>query len=134
LERFTVPSFEEIPGPVRRLILDKIESISQLETLLLLYGTPERSWTPDHVSTELRIDLRWAADQLALLQSRGFLVRVDDTPSYTFLPPDPETKGTVASLAACYADRRVAVIALLYSRPEDQIRLLSDAFRVRRET
>ncbi len=129
-----MPSFEEIPHAVRRLIVEEIESIAQLETLLLLYRSPERTWTPDQVSIELRIDPRWTAEQLTVLERRGFLSQSSDPPSYRFHAATPEMASAVALLAESYADRRVAVIALIYSRPRDPIRLLADAFRVRRES
>ena len=36
-------------------------------------------------------------------------------------------------LAACYVDRRVTIIGLIYGRPNDPIRQFADAFRIRRE-
>ena len=129
-----MPPFDDIPDAVQRLILEKLDSISQLEMLLLLHRDPERGWTADQIGTELRIDPGWAAEQLAVLESRGLVAPLGEASSYHFRPGTPEAESAVKALATCYADRRVAIIALLYSRPIDRIRVLADAFRVRRET
>jgi hypothetical protein len=39
----------------------------------------------------------------------------------------------VEMLAACYADRRVSVVAQLYSKPTRRIRVFADAFLLRRD-
>jgi hypothetical protein len=129
-----VPGFEDIPDAVQRFVLDKIESISQLEALLLLHRTSPRTWTAEQLSTELRIDPTWAAEQLPLLKDRGLLSSDPSRPDqYRFEPMNEAVGRSVAALAECYVQRRVALIAFLYSRPNDRLRALADAFKVRRE-
>jgi hypothetical protein len=43
------------------------------------------------------------------------------------------TAAAVGDLAATYAERRVAVITLIASRPMDNVRAFSDAFRLRKK-
>lgn len=129
-----MPAFRAIPEAVQRLILEKIESISELETLLLLHGDPTRPWTGERLSTELRIDPRWASAHLKLLRDRGLLETIGEDGAYRFHAATAELATAVDALAVCYAQRRVAVISLIYSRPGDRIRILADAFRLRKET
>ena len=124
---------QPLPDLVTRLVADRIDSIAQLEVLLLLFRAAPRAWTAPEVASELRIDGAWAAEQLAVLRDRQLLgQRAPDSGLHVFAPATPELAKAVDALAACYADRRVALVALLYSRPSDTIRAFADAFRIRR--
>ena len=123
---------EPLPEPVRRLLLDRIDSIAQLEVLLLLHRSAPQAWDAAQVGGELRIEPAWAAEQLALLRERQLLVESPpDSGLHLFEPASPDLAKAVELLAGSYADRRVAVIALLYSRPAG-IRAFADAFRFRK--
>jgi hypothetical protein len=122
---------ERLPEPARRL-LERIDSVAQLEVLLQLHRSAPDEWSARSLADELRIEAAWAAEQLELLSERGLLARVA-AGVYRFQPADPEVAKDVDALAGQYADRRVAVIALLYSKPTDHIRVFADAFRIRRE-
>lgn len=126
--------YAEIPEHVQRLVLEKIHSISELEIVLLLERDGNRAWTAEQVSAELRIDRTWTVGQLSLLRDRGLLASPESQPDHFHFRPSSSTiEEAVRTLAACYSDRRVAVISLIYSRPPADVRVLANAFRVRRE-
>jgi hypothetical protein len=126
--------YAEIPEHVRRLVIERIHSISELEIVLLLHRDASRSWTAEQVSAELRIDRIWTAGQLPVLRDRGLLASPNSRPDhFQFRPSDPKLEEAVQALAVSYSDRRVAVISLIYSKPPGDVRVLADAFRVRRE-
>jgi hypothetical protein len=124
----------EIPQDVRRLLADHIESVVQVEILLLLHADPNRALTPADVAKELRIDAAYAQSELANLSVRGMLRTTDkQANAYRYAPLTPQIDAAVRGLATAYADRRVTVIGLVYSKPPDQIRSFADAFRLRKE-
>jgi hypothetical protein len=123
-----------LPEEVRRLLCDRLDTIAQLEVLLLFHRTAPREWDARALSRELRIERRWAAEQLVLLQRAGFLEECDaGSERFHFRPATLDLGKAVESLAASYADRRVSVVALLYSKPAAPMRLFADAFRIRKE-
>jgi hypothetical protein len=124
----------EIPQDVRRLLADHIESVVQVEILLLLHADANRALTPTDVARELRIDAAYAQSELANLTVRGMLRTADKSANaYSYAPLTPQIDAAVRGLATAYADRRVTVIGLVYSKPPDQIRSFADAFRLRKE-
>lgn len=124
---------ERLPPAVRQL-LDRLDSIAQLELLLLLQRTAPDEWTAEQLAAELRIEPTWALEQLALLRARGLLTECEPGGGrYRFDPETPALAKSVESLAACYSEQRVTVVGVLYSRPVDRIRVFADAFRIRRE-
>lgn len=123
----------DIREDVRRFLAQHIESVVQLEVLLLLHAQPDRDFTPQEVGRELRIDAAGAAEQLAKLCTTGLLTSSGDAaPVYRFQATSPAAD-TVAALAKAYNDRRVTIISLIYSKPADKIRIFTDAFRIRKE-
>jgi hypothetical protein len=123
-----------LPEEVRRLLSERLDTIAQLEVLLLLQRTAPREWDAGALSRELRIERRWATEQLVLLHRAGFLEESSAGPGlFRFQPASLELGKAVESLAASYADRRVSVVALLYSKPPAPMRLFADAFRIRKE-
>lgn len=124
----------QIPQEVQTFIADHIESVVQLEVLLLLHANTQRVFSAADIGRELRIDPAWAAEQLINLCSRGVLTCTNATDSlYRYGPRKPEMSQAVNGLARAYADRRVTIIGLIFSKPVDKIRSFADAFRLRKD-
>jgi hypothetical protein len=124
----------DLPEAVRRFIADHIDSVEQLEILLLLYQHPERSWTAESVARELRISVLSAGDRLKDMARAAILSRVEGGEGeYCYAPENQQLGEAVAGLATAYSERRVTVINLIFSKPIDKIRTFADAFRLRRD-
>jgi hypothetical protein len=123
----------DLPEAVRRLIADHIDSVEQLEILLLLHQHPERSWTAESVARELRVSPLSAGDRLKDMARAAILSKVKGSEGeYRYAPESPQMGEAVSGLATAYAERRVTVINLIFSKPVDKIRTFADAFRLRR--
>lgn len=119
---------------VRRLIAEDIDSVEQLEILLLLFQHPERTWTAESVARELRVSALSAGERLEDLTYDGLVVRVDGSEGeYRYGPETPSRDEAVRGLATAYSERRVTVINLIFSKPVDKIRTFADAFRLRKK-
>ncbi len=120
-----------IPEEVRRFVLQCIDSVEQLEVLLLLQGSPGVVWSPEAVATNLYSNPASIARRLTGLHAQGLLAA--DATSYRYLPKTPELEATVSLLAETYRERRVAVITVIASKPMENVRAFSDAFRLRKK-
>ena len=124
----------EIPNHVRAFVTEHVDSVLQLELLLLLRSDAGRRWSAAELAQELRIDAAWAAGQLDELCRHGLLhCEPADRPTYRFAPKSPDLDRTVADLAEAYAHRRVTVIGLIFSKPIEKLRTFADAFRIRKD-
>ena len=120
----------ELPEGVRRLIADHIESVEQLEILLLLCRDPERAWSAEAVARELRISALSAGERLEDLARDALVVRERDGDlDYRYGPRDADQDEAVRGLVSAYAERRVTVINLIFSKPTDKISTFANAFR-----
>jgi sugar-specific transcriptional regulator TrmB len=120
-----------VPGDVRRFIAAEIQSVGQLEVLLLLRGVADKSWTADEVARALVMQAPSVASWLETMARRGLVAA--DGGTYRYAPPTAEVERTVDRLAESYAKYRVAVIGTIFSRPSEGVTRFSEAFRVRRE-
>lgn len=120
----------ELPEGVRRFIAEHIESVEQLEILLLLFRHPERTWSADEASRELRISELSAGERLVDLARDTRVVRAENGGrDYRYAPEDAERDEAVRGLVSAYAERRVTVINLIFSKPTDKISTFANAFR-----
>lgn len=127
-------SDESLPQPVRQLISERIDSVVQLEVLLLLARGGGQVWSAHDVSQTLRIDENWAAGELATLRNRGLAgtaMADGGGAAFQYAPTSAELDAVVQELAKAYADRRVAVVTFIFSKPLDKIQTFADAFRIR---
>ena len=100
----------------------------------MLHASAPRAWDAAELAQELRIDSAWAASRAELLCERGLIhCEADPVRRYSYHPASSQLDQEVKDLAAVYADQRVSIISFIYSRPPDQLRLFSDAFRLRKE-
>ncbi|HEY1922150.1 MAG TPA: hypothetical protein VGG44_05240 [Tepidisphaeraceae bacterium] len=124
----------EIPEPVRAFIAAHIDSVVQLEILLLLHQSSSRAFAAEDVARELRIEPAWAGPCLADLSARGMLVAGDGAdPKYRFQPSSPGLQETIDQVSVAYATHRVRVTTLIFAKPPGALRSFSDAFRIRRD-
>jgi len=123
---------ENLPDDVRRLLIDKIDSVEELEVLLLLHHSPGREWTPEEVCKTLYTSQDSVRKRLLELQKEGLVASGSAAGAFQSLAAGTETSNLIEHLASVYATRRVSVIALIFSKPPDNLRALSDAFRLKK--
>lgn len=123
---------EGIPDHVAAFLGDHINSVEQLEVLLLLMRSPERRWSAKELSEELRSSPESASARLDDLHSRGFLARSPDN-TYHYQTQNADHDRAIHDLASCYEQRKYTVINLIFSKPVDHIRTFARAFRLRKE-
>ena len=121
-----------LPEDVHHFLNQNIESVEQLEVLLLLWRTPERGWTTDGVATAVYSHPSSVVRRLAMLLGQG-LLREGEPGCYQYAPRTADLHVTVTRLDHVYRERRVAVITLIASKPIENVRAFSDAFRIRRK-
>lgn len=120
--------------PVRQLIRDRINSVEQLEILLLLRSQPAREWSARDVSDEIRTSEVSAARRLADLVAVRLVTKCGSAPDrFCFSPETPELARALDDLDLDYSERRYTVVELIFSKPIDHLRVYADAFRFRKE-
>jgi hypothetical protein len=125
---------DEIPAELQRFVEQHVDSLAELEAILLLREDPTRTWPPAEVAKVLYAMPEMCASLLAKLARRGLLEHsTDPEAGYRYRPASAELDRLIGDLGAVYRQRRVAVITLIYSKPSSNVQSFADAFRLRKE-
>ena len=127
-------SVKALPDDVVRFLNEHIESVEQLEVLLLLHRAGASEWTADMVAAALYTQPASAARRLAALHEHGLIEQTRPDPAaYRFVLDGSGSNEMIDALADTYRERRVAVVTAIASKPMENVRAFSDAFRLRRK-
>lgn len=119
-----------LDAEVEAFITSCINSVEQLEILLLLRGAKELGI--ETINRELRTSASSVVKRLDDLARKNLigLREIDGQILYFYGPPE-RLKGTVDRLAILYTTHRVAIINSIFSKPSDMLKDFSEAFRLR---
>jgi hypothetical protein len=120
---------DPIPGDLREFILGHIDSIAQLEALLLLRRNPSTTWNPSCVAERLYVTEGEATDLLTRLNDDGFLIVKEG--SYHFGPKSAKQREMADRVADAYSQHFIPITNIIHGKPR-RIREFSDAFKFRR--
>jgi hypothetical protein len=122
-----------IPDAVQAFLLKYIDSVAQLEALLLLRTNATLDWTAEALAKRLYISAQDTAVLLERLRADGFVVALQSPPrSYRYQPASHELSHMVDRLADLYAKYLVPVTNLIHTKPRTRVQEFADAFRLRK--
>lgn len=123
-----------IQDEVAQFIIENIDSIAQLEALLLLRRNRETGWSVPTLASWLYIDEKQTIDLLTALCQRGFAEQREGEPSlYQYQPSSNELRQKVDQVAEIYSKHLIAVTHLVHSKPKFRIQEFADAFNFRKD-
>jgi len=122
----------EVPEHVRRFIVEAIDSVPELEALLLLRTHRDRTWSPEDAGARLYVSVPVARHVLSSLTARGLLV--SDAGAFRYAPSSADLETVIADLSTSYAAHLIAVTRLIHGKPAPSVLQFADAFRLRKET
>jgi hypothetical protein len=122
-----------IPDDIAQFILEKIDSVAQLEALLLLRNDATEKWSAQALAKRLYISDKETAELLERLCADGFLVASSNPPLYHYQPGSQEVGKMIDRAAAIYSKHLVPVTNLIHSKPKTRVQEFADAFRLRKD-
>ena len=125
-----MPESQAFPSDVESFIAYCINSVEQVEILLLLRAHAERRWTIAELSEHLRSSKRSVGLRVTSLVAHGLVAR--DGTSFRY-SANAEDDALVQRLGAVYEERRTAVIDRIFSEGRDPLQRFADAFRFRED-
>ena len=118
-----------IPAELRDFIARSIDSVGQLEALLLLRDNADTAWQVSQLAQRLYVNEAKAASIFAHLVEQGFVIEQDGFYRY-------DRKGkqavTIDRLAEVYARQLIPITNLIHAKPRG-IRAFADAFKIKRD-
>ena len=125
---------ELIPDDVRAFLLQCIDSIAQLEALLLLRTNPALTWDAETLAKRLYITSQETAAILHHLQANGFLVAAESSSGvYQYQPASPDLVCMVDRVAELYARYLIPITQLIHTKPLTRVQEFADAFKLKKD-
>jgi Mn-dependent DtxR family transcriptional regulator len=118
-----------IPDEIRDFILRHIDSVAQIEALLLVRSNPQENWNLSKIAARLYINDAAAAEALDRLCADGLLVFADGI--YRLEGISAENALLIEQLHELYTRHLIPVTNIIHSKPR-RIRSFADAFKFRK--
>jgi hypothetical protein len=121
-----------LPESVLRFIEGHIDSVPQLEALLILRADPGRDWSAAELAARLYTSDTFALEALERLRRQG-LVAAGPSHRYQFQPASEELRQGVAELAGAYATHLTRIATLIHCRPSSSVTEFARAFDLKKD-
>jgi hypothetical protein len=119
----TADSSHPIPLHLRQFIRANVNSVEQLEILILLSDNPTRAWSVADVFRHVQSSEKSVLDCLEGFCAASLAYRTPDG-LYSFSSSDAELARTARALTRAYRERRTSVIVCIYENQRDSIKPL----------
>lgn len=124
---------DPLPIEIRQFIAHQIESVAQLEALLLIRRDSQRSWNAEELARQLYISEKMCQAMLDDLERRRYVVLDPVSKSIVYQCADSQADAMLTTLEDLYRERRVAIISEIHSNPISKVQTFADAFRIRKD-
>jgi hypothetical protein len=121
----------QLPEGVTSFVLKYVDSIAELEALLLVRSTELRPWAVRDLVQRLYITEGEATEVVRALHRRGLLSQEGET--FRYEPRSDALRRDVDALAAAYPRFLIPLTRLVHGKPPASLRNFADAFRLREE-
>jgi len=122
-----------IPSDIQQFIQDRIDSIAQMEALLLLRESPDTWWDEPSIAERLYIPVKDCRPVTTGLHSAGLFMKEDTEKGegrYRYRPANGDLREMVDRLAYYYAHHLVPISHLVHAKSRSRIQEFSRAFKL----
>ncbi|HEY1965262.1 MAG TPA: hypothetical protein VGG59_10045 [Acidobacteriaceae bacterium] len=119
---------------VDRFIIEQIDSVPQLEALLLLFNTQPKAWSTEEMATSLYVREDVAAKTLDSLLQRNLIARDSKGPDvYFYSAADEDRNHLLEAVDAIYRKEVVRLSSMIHSKGSAGVRDFARAFRIKKD-
>jgi len=132
--RSAVSESHQHEDEVYRFIMQEMDSVSQLEGLLLVWHNRPRPWTVPDLAQRLYVNAEVAREILFDLTRKQLISMLPGPPeTYHYESKSVEQDQLMASVDATYRREIVRVSTMIHSKPSPAVRDFARAFRFTKE-
>jgi hypothetical protein len=119
---------------VDRFIVDEIDSVPQLEALLLFWNSRPKAWSCESMARALYVSRAVSEDILRHLAQRHLIAEVEGTDGeFAFNADTHEKERLLALLDVIYRRELVRISNMIHSKASRAVRDFANAFRLKKE-
>jgi hypothetical protein len=122
----------EIPAVVLQFLAKSIDTVPELETLLILSGGPDRAWSVGEIAALTYVSRDAAHAVLRALQ-RHRLVSDEGGECFRFRPSDETQRQVVEQTAFAYRTHLVTIATFIHSKAATPVHEFARAFSLKKD-
>lgn len=123
----------DIPAAVLQFILKRIDTVSELETLLIMSAEEPRQWRVDEIAARIYVAKPSAAAVLHKLQKQS-LITVDSAQMlFHFSPAGEEERQVILQTAIAYRDHLIPIATLIHKKASGPVQEFARAFSMKKD-
>lgn len=123
-----------IPENVLQFIAAKIDTVPQLEALLLLWENPRREWSEQELAGRIYVSDEAAAAILQALHRRQLTATTNDSPpKYRYSTAWDPSGEVMSEVAGTYRRHLVPLATYIHSRASSAVREFARAFDLKKD-
>jgi hypothetical protein len=124
----------QVPPSVLQFVAERIDSVPQLEAVLLLWEDPQRLWSEEELAGRIYVGRQDAAAILQSLQ-RQQLVTAEPAAAvrYRYNPQWDPSGQVMPEVAAAYRRHLVQLATFIHSRASTAVREFARAFDLKKD-
>lgn len=123
----------QISERVWRFIADNIDTVPQLEALLLLCENKDQSWTLHQVAARIYVSEEAAREILRALQQRSLICMDGAATMYRCAPATGSPAGLIDEVAMVYRRHVVPIATFIHSKAPASVREFARAFDFKKD-
>jgi predicted ArsR family transcriptional regulator len=125
-----------MPNPgidVYEYILEKIDTVPQLEAVILLWNSRPVGWTADELASRLYIPPENVTELLQDLIRQQLVQQLSGTPQrYSYVPRNEEQNEWMYQVDTAYRRDLVRISTMLHAKTSSSVREFARAFRIKK--
>ncbi len=118
---------------VLKFIADKIDTVAELETLLILSDDEQRLWSAQDIAARLYTQPANASRVLESLARRELIAVEGEPPQYRFNPAHSDDRKAFAEVAEAYRRNIVAITTFIHSKASTSVKEFARAFDLKKD-
>ena len=123
-----------IPAEIARFLEERIDSVAELEGLLLMRRDPEMKWDARTLAGRLYVAESETEELLSRLCQNGLVAPEGrETVRYCYAPVSPDIRALVDRVVELYSRHLVPVAKFLHSKSRPRVQGFADAFKLRKD-
>jgi hypothetical protein len=123
----------QIPAHLLRFLEENIDTVPQLETLLMMHEDQSRTWLVADVASRNYTSESRAMDTLNALHRRGLVSSEESPARFRFNSAKEEFRALVGDLAGCYQRNLSLVTAFIHAKPSASVKEFARAFDMKKD-
>lgn len=124
-----------IPDEIARFLAERIDSVAELEGLLLLRKDPELKWDVRALAGRLYITESETEELLSRLLENGLVAAEAREPVlYSYAPVSSDLSALVDRVIELYSRHLVPVAKFIHSKSRPRVQGFADAFKLRKDS